>query len=175
MFACVLNNITWCQTCVAVGCGVHMYVFIVRGSGWRWVRILKAQSSDSKTQDIVASGWGWVTHCLTVTWLLKTQRLLNLRGVEAWTPAQPPSQKTPGYLSPGLTLRHSTRGREERRSAAEKGEYSRDVSRVVSPGSGVKGRHGGGMSGVKWSRQASVGLVKCLPGDLRPGGNTKQL
>lgn len=39
--------------------------------------------SPSKTEDVVASGWGWVTLCLTVTWLLRVQWLLNLRGVEA--------------------------------------------------------------------------------------------
>lgn len=140
-----------------------------------WIKLLKAQRSNSKTQDTVAYGRGWVTHCLTVTWLLRTEWLLNLRAAEAWTPAQPPSQKTPGYLSPRLTLRHSTRGREEKGSAAEKGEYPRDVSQVVTPGSGVKGRHRGGMSGVKWSRQGNGGLVKYLPGNLRPGGNTKRL
>lgn len=31
------------------------------------------------------------------------------------------------------------------------------------------------MSGVKWSRQTNVGLVACLPANLWPGGNTKQL
>lgn len=89
----------------------------------------------------------------------------------------PPPRKSLGYLSPCLRLRHSASGREEKSCAAEKGKYPRDVSWAVSPGSGVKGRSWAGMSGVKWSRQASVGLVKCLPGrpaDLWPGGNTKQ-
>lgn len=31
------------------------------------------------------------------------------------------------------------------------------------------------MSGVKWCRQTNVGLVTCLPANLWPGGNTKQL
>lgn len=48
-----------------------------------WIRLFTAPRSDSKTEDTVASGWGWVTHCLTVTWLLRVQWLLNLRGVEA--------------------------------------------------------------------------------------------
>lgn len=77
-----------------------------------------------------------------------------------------PCWKMPGYLSPRLSLQHSARGREEKSCAAEKGKYPRDVSRVVSLGSGVRCRHCGGMSGVKWSRRAGVGLVKCLPGDL---------
>lgn len=80
------------------------------------------------------------------------------------------------YLSPCLSVRHSAKGREEKSCAAEKGTYPRDVSRVVSAGSGVRGRHGGGMSGVKWSRQANVGLVGLLtwrPANLRPGGSTK--
>lgn len=78
----------------------------------------------------------------------------------------PSLRKRLDTFSPCLSLWHSARSQEEKSSAAEKGKYLRDVSRVVSLGSGVKGRHGGGMSGVKWSRQASVGLVKCLPGDL---------
>lgn len=49
-----------------------------------WIRLLAALHSEGKTQkDAVASGWGRVTHCLTVTWLLRVQWLLNLRGAEA--------------------------------------------------------------------------------------------
>lgn len=166
-----LNNIRWCHTCMRVGSWVNMCIFIVRGWGWREYEAfglgsLKPSALTVKQKALSPQGGGRGTHCLAATWLLRAQWLLNLRGVEAWTPAWPPSQKTPGYLSPRLSLRHSARGREEKSCAAEKGKYPRDVSRVVSPGSGVKGRHGGGMSGVKWSRQANVGLVKCLPGDL---------
>lgn len=55
-------------------CGgwVNMYIFNVRemmtGLWSVWIKLLKAQRSNSKTQDTVAYGRGWVTHCLTVTW-----------------------------------------------------------------------------------------------------------
>lgn len=41
------------------------------------------EHADSKIEGAVASGCGWVVLCLTVTWLLRVQWLLNLRGVEA--------------------------------------------------------------------------------------------
>lgn len=47
-----------------------------------------------------------------------------------------------GYLSPRLTLQHSLRGREEKKSTAEQGKYPKDVSHVVSPGSEVRGQNG---------------------------------
>lgn len=69
----------------------------------------------------------------------------------------------PFTLSHSAALSKRPRRKEER-------SRERKVSESRLPGchsgSGVKGRHRGGMSGVKWSRQANGGLVKCLPGDL---------
>lgn len=68
------------MSCRGAGCWVDMYIFSENNDG---VQLLKTLCCDSKAKDTVASGWGWVTHCLSVTWLLRTQWLLNLRGVEA--------------------------------------------------------------------------------------------
>lgn len=124
----------------------NMYIFIVGRWGWCecGAQLCKAQRSDSKTGDSVASGWGRVTHCLTVSWLLRTQWLLNLRGVEAWTPARPPLSENawiPFTLSHSAALREGARRKEEC-----SGE--RKVSESCQ-------------SGVRGQRSARRGYVRC--------------
>ena len=144
-----LNNIRWCHTYVHVGSWVNMYIFIV--GGWRW-REYEAFGSDSlkpsaltvKQKTLSPQGGGWVTHCLTVTWLLRAPWLLNLRGVEAWTPAWPPSQ-IPFTLSQCAALSEGPRRKELRGG-------ERNVSERRLPGC---------QCGVRGQRSARRGYVRC--------------
>lgn len=132
-----LNNITWCHT----RSWVNMYIFIVSEWGWREYEAsglgsLKPRCSDSKTEDTVASGWGRVPHCLTVTWLLRTQWLLNLRGVEAWTPAWPPLSEKRLDTFHLVSLCSTQREAEKKRRAQRRKESIRELS-VPGQGSEV--------------------------------------
>lgn len=62
----------------------------------------------------------------------------------------------------------------KKRAAQRRKESIPEISPKLSVwGQGSKVDQWGGMSGVKWSRQGNVGLVKCFPVNLWPGGNTK--
>lgn len=127
------------------------------------MKLLKAQRSDSKTEDTVASGWGvgdTLFDCYLVAKDSMAFELERCGGMN--TCAAPLSENAwiPFTLSLSVALSEGPRRKEER-----SGERKVSDS-CQSPGSGVRGRRGGGMSGVKWSRQANGGLVKCLPGDL---------
>lgn len=89
-------------------------------------------------------GGGWVRHCLSVTWLLRIQWLLNLRGVEAWTPAWPPSQDTFHLVS--LCSTHW--GAEKKRGAQRSKESIPETSSMLS----VQGRR---------SQVRMEGYVRC--------------
>lgn len=145
------------------GCWVNMYIFIVRGTiTWVWgvwIRLLKAQRSNSKTQDTVALGWGWMTHCLTVTWLLRTQWLLNLRAVEAWTPAPPPSQKRLDTFHL-VSLCGTQRGTEKKREVQRRKESIWETSPRLS----VQGQ--GSKVGTEGVCQVLSGADKAMEGLL---------
>lgn len=68
-------------------------------------------------------------------------------------PPTPPHLRIPFSSSHSAALSEGLRRKEER--SGEK-KVSKDASQIVSLGSGgVKGHCGGGVSGVKWSRQAN--------------------
>lgn len=133
---------------------------------------LVSHCSDSKNKRHWRLRVGVVTRCLTVTWLLRVQWLLNLRSVEAWTPAQhPPHPPDTFHL---VSVCSTQREAKKKRAAQRRKESIPEISPKLSVwGQGSKVDQWGGMSGVKWSRQANVGLVKCFPVNLWPGGNTK--
>lgn len=103
--------------------------------GGHWGRWVITESADSKTEDVVALGWGRVTLCLTVTWLLSVQWLLNLRGVEAWTPAGPP----PPRLDTFHLVSVCSTQREEKGCTAEK-ERKASLRLLPSCQPGVRGQ-----------------------------------
>lgn len=130
------SNITWCHTYIHVGSWVNMYIFIVGGWGWREYEAfgsdsLKPGALTVKQKTLSPQGGGWVTHCLTVTWLLRAPWLLNLRGVEAWTPAWPPPD-TFHLVSVCGTQREA----EKKRAAQRRKESIRETS----PGLSVRGQ-----------------------------------
>lgn len=145
---------------ISVGSWGNRYIFIPGV----WKRM--GDSVSLKPSDNVASGWGvGVIHCWTLpgckglngfwTWEVWRHEHLHLP-----SPPNPPlSQDT---FHP-VSLCSTQQVAEKKRGASGEKKVSKDASQVVSLGSEVWGQHGGGMSGVKWSRQANGELVYCLP------------
>lgn len=144
-----LKNIRWCHTYMHVGSWVNMYIFIVRGSAWREYEAfgsgsLKPSALTVKQKTLSPQGGGGWHIVWLVASLLRAQWLLNLRGVEAWTPAWPPLRKrldTFHLVSGCGTQRGAEKKRAERRRKESIRESSPRLS-VWGQGSKV------GMEGV---------------------------
>lgn len=146
---------------------VCIFYFQLRGRGRPEQELLDLGSL--KPSALAASprgGGGW-----RIVWMLHVCEGLN--GFWTWEVwrhehlCDPPLlPSTSGYLSARLTLQHSARGWEEKRSAAEKRKFLKTPHRLSVWGQGVKGQRGGCMSGVKWSRQANGQFGKCLQDNL---------
>lgn len=148
-----LNNIAWCHVTYTVGliCIFSLSVGEDDVSVGHLDKALQSSGALTVKQKTLSPQGGGVRRrvgdtlfdCYLVAKDSMAFELERCGGMNTCAPSPPSEkrkkQKTPGYLSPCLTLRHSAREQEEKRSAAEKGKYPR----VVSQGSEARGRHGG--------------------------------
>lgn len=147
---------------------VCIFYFQLRGRGRPEQELLELGSL--KPSALAASpqgGGGW-----HIVWMLHVCEGLN--GFWTWEvwrhehlcdpPPNPLHLRIPFSSSHSAALSEGLRRKEE--CSGEK-KVSKDASQIVSLGSGVKGQHGGCMSGVKWSRQANGQFGKCLQDNLR--------